>query len=134
MPRDALVERHFKGRADRAREGLRLVWIDEQRSLEFRGGAGELRKNEHAGIGGVLRRDEFLGDKIHAVAQGSHERGVRRPVNSRQRGAAMASIDITDRGPRRVAISPVDAANLFADRAVDFGVFLDVAATGRGDL
>ena len=89
VARAALVERHRQRLIDGGGHRLLIVRIDQQRRLAFHRGAGKARQDQHAGILGVLRRDIFLGDQIHAVAQRRHQRRARRAVEARQRRAAV---------------------------------------------
>ena len=61
------------------------VGIDQQSVGEFLGGAGEARQHQHARIFGILRRDVFLGDEVHAVAHRRDQADVARAVERRQR-------------------------------------------------
>jgi hypothetical protein len=54
---------------DRVADLLLAVRIDQQRVLQLQRRAGEAGEDEDAGILRVLRRDIFLGDEVHAVAQ-----------------------------------------------------------------
>jgi hypothetical protein len=61
-----------------------VMRINDQRLRQLQRGASELRVHEHAWIFRILRRDEFLRDKVHAVAQG---RDKSHPRNAEKAGA-----------------------------------------------
>jgi hypothetical protein len=58
--------------------------IDDQRLAQLVGSARETREYQHAGVLRILRGDELLGDKVHAVAQGRDEADGARTIKARQ--------------------------------------------------
>ena len=87
------------------RDRLRIVGIDQQRGRAFGRRAGKARQDQHAGILGILRRDIFLGDEVHAVAQRRHQPDARGAVKAGQRGAAVGAVDVADRRPGGLAVA-----------------------------
>src|SRR5665213_2882548 len=73
VPPFALRQGHGEGARDGAAHRIGIVRIDDQGRAQFGRGAGKARKDQHAGIGFILRRDIFLGDEIHSVTQRRHE-------------------------------------------------------------
>ncbi len=134
MPLAPLGERHRQRAVDGLADAFRIVRIDQQRRGQFVRGAGKARQDQHAGIVGVLRGDEFLGHQVHAVAQRRHQRRARGAVETGERGAAMRLVDVAQRRPRRLAIGAVDAADRLAHLAADVGIFRNAGAAARRDL
>src|SRR3546814_11433331 len=60
------------------------VRIDQNRPPELQRRAREAREDEHARILRILRRDIFLGDEVHPVAQRRHQADLRGAVDARQ--------------------------------------------------
>src|SRR6266704_1168168 len=63
-----LVRGHGQGTEDSMRALLAMVRVDEQRIVQLARGARELRQHEHPLLV-VTRRDELLGDQVHAVVE-----------------------------------------------------------------
>ena len=127
-------KRHRERGRDRARHAVDIVRIDQQRGVEFVGGAGEFRQHQHAGIGRVLRRDIFLGDEVHAVMQRRDHADLRGAVEAGQHGLAIALVEIADRRPVDLAVAAVDVADELGEVALQIAIGLDRAARGRCDL
>src|SRR3546814_12130903 len=75
------------------------VRIDQNRPPELQRRAREAREDEHARILRILRRDIFLVDEVHPVAQRRHQADLRGAVDARQLVATISAIDVTDRHP-----------------------------------
>ena len=110
MASDALASFHLQCSLNGVRHLVDVVGIDDERVLDLLGGAGEARQNEHARIGWVLRRNVFLGDKVHAVAQGRHEADAGGAIDVDQQLARRRAVDVVDRHPVELAEAAVDRA------------------------
>ena len=111
-----------------------LMRIDDQRAVELLRRAGELRQHQHAGIVRILRREIFLGDKVHAVAQRRHHADVGGAIKAGQNGARIGPVDVADRRPGRVAKTAVDLADEAGHLGFDLAILLDLGAALRRDL
>ena len=88
-------------RADqRVGEGIDIVGIDDQRVLELLRRAGERAQHEHAVLV-VSRRDELLGDQVHAVVQRADDAEVREAVERDEAAAAERRLVVVDRPAAR---------------------------------
>ena len=113
-----------------ARHAVDIVRIDQQRGIELIRGAGEFRQHQHAGIGGILRGDIFLGDEIHAVMQRRHQADLRRAIEACQHGLAESLVEIADRRPVHFAMAAIDVADEFREFALQIAIGFDGAARG----
>ena len=127
-----------QGHRERGRDGPRhavdIVRIDQQRGIQFIGGAGEFRQHQHAGIGGILRRDIFLGHEIHAVMQRRHHADLGGAIEARQHGLAETLVEIADRGPVDFAMTAIDVADQLGEFVLQIAIGFDGAARRRRDL
>ena len=128
------VKRHRERGRDGPRHAVDIVRIDQQRGVELVRGAGEFRQHQHAGIGGVLCRDIFLGDEIHAVLQRRHHADLGRAIETGQHGLAKTLVEIADRRPVDFAVAAVDVADELREFALQIAIGLDRAARRRRDL
>ena len=108
--------------------------IDQQRGIELPGGAGEFRKHQHAGVERVLRRHILLGDQVHAVVQRGNEADPRGAVEARQFCLRKTPVQIPDRNPVDLGMTPVDIADERGKLLLELAIGVDLGARGHRDL
>ncbi len=94
----------------------------------------EMRQHQHAGIVRALRRNEFLGNQIHTIAQRCHETDTRASEEPGERLAREAAIDVADRRPVELGEFAIDAAGSFLNLAPQGAVLRDLGPRMRRDL
>ena len=95
VPRGAFVQTLGNGVGNT----VEIERIDDQRGIQFAGGPGESRQHKHAGVLRILGSDIFLGDQVHAVAQGRDQADPAAAVELDQFLAVEAAVQIVDRNP-----------------------------------
>src|ERR1700720_336914 len=129
-----LIKQHGEGAGYRGGGRLDVVGVHDQGAFEFLGGARELRQDEHAGVIRRLRRHIFLGDEVHAVAQGRDEADAGHAIKSGEDRMAHRFVDVAQRSPIDIAEFAIDAAGLFLQIALHTGIFGNFRARFWRDL
>jgi hypothetical protein len=96
--------------------------------------AGEAGKDQHAGVVGILSRDIFLRDQIHAVTERSDERDFRSPVEAGEQFPIIALVHIADRDPVDRGELAVYATGYFVELRANILVGVHLASRRRRDL
>src|SRR5450830_384033 len=105
-----LFERHLQRPLNGVCGAIGVVGIDQQGFLQLLRGPGKARQHQHPWIGRILRSNEFLGDQVHAVAQGCDQCHAHRTVEPRQAFARHVAVDKADRHPVKLTKVAVDGA------------------------
>ena len=98
------------------------------------GDAGKARKDQHAWVFGILRGHEFLGDKVHAVAQRRHQSNAGDAEETRQHVTGIGARHILNGYPARFALVAVDSPERLVHSAAQQSVLGHFAAAGGRDL
>src|SRR6478736_1935279 len=124
---------HVNRAHDGVLEPVDVVRIHQEGLLELVRGAGEF--TEHQGAV-VVRpgRDVFLGDQVHAVAQGCDEHDVGGQVQRNHFLDRVAVVQVPDGGVLHRVVGAIDVADGALDFLAQQAVLFDALAAGAGHL
>ena len=95
---------------------------------------GEARQDQNARILRILRRDIFLRDQIHPIAQRRDQPDLGGAEEAVELGMGVAAIDVADRDHVHFGARTVDLAGLLFQQCADLLIAFDILAAGRCDL
>ena len=110
------------------------MWVHQHRARQLFCGACELRQDEHAGVGRVLRGGILLGHEVHPVTQRRDHAHLRGSHHAEQRVVVEDAVEVADRSPTRIRVSLVRVGDGAFEVASGVGVGSQSRACGRRDL
>ena len=130
----ALVQRHVERKADVVRDIVGAVRIDQQSPFQLLCRSREPAQDQNPRVGGILRRDVFLRDQVHAVAQRRDQPDLARVERPVELCGRMSLVDVPYRHEVDTAVCAVDLAGLLLEQRAYLLVAVDILAARRGDL
>ena len=134
VPLLALVERHGQRPVEGGGDFVDVVRVHDQGTVEQECGAREAGQDQEAGILGVLRGHEFLGDQVEAVAQGRDQARTGCAVVAGERAARLGPVDVTQGHPVGLAVAADDVAGEAFGGPAQVAVLRQILAARGRDL
>ena len=115
-------------------EALDVVGVDEERVGQLLRGAGQLAQHEHAAKV-LARRDELLGDEVHAVVQRADDAEIGQTIERDEAAQLQRAFSIADRTVGRpFAVLGVELGDPFVDPLFERSVAANPRPRRHADL